>query len=140
MTALAADHQIEVRGTPTLLEIAATASVTYYKGGGVCLKTTSTATGLVIKNATGESFLGFVYEGKVLGSGGGNVKVMKDAIFLCTFASVAQTDVGKLVYGVNADDSLFSTTSGAGYTLVAGKIVEYVDATHAWVDTREKVA
>jgi hypothetical protein len=125
---------MEVRGNPTIIEIDAAASTTFYKGGLYCWQ----ADGYVGQPANGLSFAGVCAEQAVIGTSG-RVRLMDQAIFLMTFASIAIANVGDLVYVTAADNSL-ATQTGLNNSLVCGKIVEYVSATQAWVDTRIRVA
>lgn len=138
MTALAADFQMEHRGNPvpTTIEVPGANSITFYKGGLYCIQ----ADGYIGQPASALSFAGVCKEQKVNGaSGNERVKLLTNGIFLMTFAGLAIANVGDLVYVTAADNGLATVTLTAN-SLVCGKIVEFVSATQAWVDTRILVA
>lgn len=107
------------------IEMAATASVTYYQNGLACI---DTSTGLIKKGQAGAGLvaIGLISEGKVLGAGGGTLIIELFRAIRCVWMknsgtdAVDANDVGKLCY--IEDDDTVRETSNSGANAPAGRV------------------
>jgi hypothetical protein len=103
-----------------------------YKGGFVTLNTDGYA--VAGQDSAGYKFVGVAVEqGDNAGGSNGDVwvRVYTEGVFLMAATSIAQANVGDMMYLV--DDQTFDDATVTNYIPV-GILVEYVSATSGWVD------
>lgn len=122
MTALANKRQIRLKKFSTI-EMAATASVTYYQGALLCL---DTSTGLIVQGKASTTLIpvGLCAESTTLGASGGNVPVnlFREIVgaYFVNSGSDAISTVGGLAYIV--DDQTVGNTDQTNTLSVLGRV------------------
>jgi len=137
MAALTADLELEMRGAGKIRSFDVTANDTIYKGSLVSIDTDGFA--LPSTDTAAYRFVGIAVE-QADNTGGSDgdieVKVYTEGCFKLTGVSLAQANVGTILY-VNDDNSVEDGT-GAAQDCAVGMLVKYISATSGWVEINHR--
>ncbi len=133
--ALSADASV-ARKESGLQSFPVAASTIIYKGAHVCLNTSGYL--VAAADTAGLRYVGVAYEqgdnSASLVDGAISIRVHTEQVFQCTFTSITQAMVGRVMYVV--DDATLDDTSTN--KIAAGVLVEYTSSTSGWVDIGQR--
>ena len=129
MAALSAARMTKSRSLGRKVSYLMKASTQIYAGGMVMINSAGTAEPAAA-HANNHGVVGVATE-SVLSTSAGERIVVQEGIFLMDGDSLAQTACGDVVF---ADDDATVDETQASNCPKAGKMVEYVSSTSAWVD------